>query len=106
MEDDTNASELPNLRFLNQTPISIKQDAKRSKPDSSPIAESFDEENFLSKNDKIINSWINILIPTCINQVRNELISQVKREIQAAIPSAVKQIIKHIKEELKTEILR
>ena len=52
MAEDTNASELPNLRFLDQTPIFIKQDAKRSKPDSSPLAESFNEENFLSKIDK------------------------------------------------------
>ena len=106
MADDTNASELPNLRFLDQTPISSKQDAKRSKPDSSPIAESFDEENFLSKIDKMFESRINILIPTCISQMRNELISQVRSEIQAAIPSAVKQVVEQIKEELKTEILR
>ena len=106
MADDTNASELPNLRFLDQTPISSKQDAKRSKPHSSPMAESFDKENFLSKIDKMFESRINILIPTCISQKRNELISQERSEIQAVIPSAVKQVVEQTKEEQKTEILR
>ena len=103
MADDTYASELPYLRVLNQTPVSIKQDAKRSKPDSSPIAESLDEENFLSKIYKMFESRINILIPTCISQMRNELISEVRSEIQAAIPSDVKQVVEQIRKELKIE---
>ena len=105
MADDINASELPNLRFSDQKPISSKQEAKGSKPDSSSIAERFNQENFVSKIDKMFESRINILIPTCISHIRNEIISKARSEVQAAIPSAVKKVVEQIKEELKTEIL-
>ena len=55
MVDETDASKLPNLRFLLGLGF-------RSKPDSSPISESF-EENFLTKNDNMFDSLNKILIP-------------------------------------------
>ena len=93
MADDTNASELPNLRILDQTPIFITQDGKRSKPNSNPIAESFDEENFLSKIDKMFESRINILIPTCISQMRNELISPVRSEFRWLFQALLNRLV-------------
>ena len=51
MSNESEDTELPNLRFLGQIPINSKHDAKRAKPDSSPSTDSLDV--FLSKIDKI-----------------------------------------------------
>ena len=103
MSNESEDTELPNLRFLGQTPIASKHDAKRAKTDSSP--ECLDDV-FLSKIDKIFESRISILIPTCIAQLRNDLIPIIRTEIQAAIPNAIQQAIEAIKEELNAEIMQ
>ena len=51
MSNETEANDLPSLKFLDQTPILNKQDAKQAKPDSSPSSATFDEDLFLSKID-------------------------------------------------------
>ena len=102
MSNETEANDLPNLRFLDQTPILNKQDAKRAKPDSSPSSDTFDEDLFLSKIDKMLESRISSIIPACISQI----ITQVRTEIQVAIPSAVKQAVEQVKEEMKAEIIK
>ena len=105
MSNESEDTELPNLRFLGQTPIASKHDAKKAKTDSSPSPECLDDV-FLSKIDKIFESRISILIPTCIGQLRNNLIPIIRTEIQAAIPNAIQQAIEAIKEELKAEIMQ
>ena len=90
--------------FLYRT-IGSKQDAKRAKPNSSPIHNSLDDV-FLSKLEKIFKSRISILIHTCIGHMLNNLIPIIRKEIHAAIPSAIQQAIEAIMEHLKAEILK
>ena len=105
MSNESKDTELPNLRFLGQTPIGSKHDAKRAKPDYSPSPDSL-ADVFLSKIDKIFESRISILVPTCIGQMRNDLIPIIRNEIQAANLDDIQQAIEAIKEDLKAEIMQ